>query len=145
MDSEEDASEDGQRWTPPPRKTSLSKKSSSKTPDGKQQSEGKEAEASEDGQQGTSPSHRITVRKKSKSDTPDPRQSRTTKSRSSSPEDEAARPSSRRSRVSFEEGIEEDSSDSDAFDVLPSTQPRQYIRAPKFNGTTAFEIETGLL
>ena len=54
-------------------------------------------------------------------------------------EDEAATKRAKQ-RVSFEDTIQEDSSsDSDSPTVLPSTQPRQHIKPPRYNGTTLFE------
>jgi len=92
-------------------------------------------ENDEDGQRWTPPPRTKKTVKKTRSDTPDPRHLETSKRSSSSDKSSLAS----RSRVSFEDIVSEQSSDSEADVYLSSTQPRHYLKPPKFNGTSTFE------
>jgi len=89
----------------------------------------------EDGQRWTPPPRIKKTLKKTRSDTPDPRHLETSKRSSFSDKSSSAS----RSRVSFENVLSEPSSDSEADVYLSSTQPRHYLKSPKFNGTSTFE------
>jgi len=92
-------------------------------------------DSDEDGQRWTPPPRSKQTQKKTKVDTPDPRQLNITRSSSGG---RRSAPGSK-SRVSFTDLLQESSSDSDADVYLSSTQPRHYLKPPKFNGTSAFE------
>jgi len=87
-----------------------------------------ETNVEEEDEQRTPPKRQLRKRK----DTPDPRQDDRRRTHSSS------RSSSGSKSVSFEDVIPE-SSDSDEDFWLPPSQPKHYLKPPKFNGTTAFE------